>query len=92
MPETVLLIPRILSADAENQLELRLEGETVEQVLDQLRRCHPKLYRNVCNERGEVRQHINLFLNNDILDCRSTLDIAIQPGDVVSVYQAVSGG
>lgn len=73
-------------------MELLLEGATVEQLLWQLQTHHPRLYRSICNERGEVRQHINLFLNHDILDCRQGLAAALRAGDVVSVYQAVSGG
>ena len=92
MPEVSFQVPRILSADAGDRMELQLTGETVHDLLCELKQRWPRLYRNICNERDVVRQHINLFVNDDLIDCRETPTISIQPGDVVSVFQAVSGG
>ena len=91
MPTTVQ-IPRILQQYSGGQRELSLQGATVRDLLEDLRREHPSLYGCICNETGSVRQHINLFVNDDFLRDRSGLDTQLQSGDVVSVFQAVSGG
>lgn len=90
--ETKLLIPRILQVHAEGRAELLVRGGTVRALLDELQRAHPALHRCIRNETGQIRQHINLFINNDFLRDREGLDTELRAGDVVSVFQAVSGG
>ncbi|MFO0915021.1 MAG: MoaD/ThiS family protein [Pirellulales bacterium] len=85
-------IPRVLRTECAGQLELRLSGSTVREVLDEVRREHPGLYRSICNETGSVRQHIHLFVNDDLVRDRVGDQTTLKPGDVVSVFQAVSGG
>ena len=90
--EIAFQIPRILQPYAEGTLELRLCGQTVGGVLEELQRDYPLLYRCICNETGTVRQHINLFVNNSVLKDRTDLSAPLTSGDIVSVFQAVSGG
>jgi molybdopterin synthase sulfur carrier subunit len=89
---TAFQIPRVLRQYCAGVEELRLQGETVREVLDELNRRHPSLFQCICDETGAVRRHINLFVNNDFLRDRNGLDTRLAPGDVVSVFQAVSGG
>ena len=62
------------------------------EALAELRRNFPALYQCICDETDTVRQHINLFVNNDILHDRDGLDTQLHSTDVLSVFQAVSGG
>jgi len=89
---TTFQIPKILRQYCQGQWELRLEGATVRDLLVRLNQEHPGLYRCLCDETGAVRRHINLFVNDDFLFNRQGLDTRIEAGDVVSVFQAVSGG
>jgi molybdopterin synthase sulfur carrier subunit len=50
------------------------------------------LYRNVCDETGAVRRHLNIFVNADNTRDRDGLDTVLQPRDVVTIVPAVSGG
>ena len=45
----------------------------------------------ICDETGALRPHLHLFINNDLLADRG-FETRIEPNDVVSVFQAVSGG
>ena len=85
-------IPRVLQSECGGKSELSLSGQSVRAVLQQLQRDYPSVYICVCDETGKVRQHINLFINNDLLDKRNGLDTQLKASDVVSVFQAVSGG
>lgn len=89
---TPFQIPRVLQDYCGGRAELHLSGATVRELLDELRRSHPALHQCLCTEAGAVRRHLNLFVNQDFLHDRNGLDTRLQPGDVVSVYQAVSGG
>jgi molybdopterin converting factor small subunit len=50
------------------------------------------LYRNVCDETGKVRRHLNVFVNSDNVRDLDGIDTTLAPGDVVTFLPAVSGG
>ena len=85
-------IPTALRPDCGGASELCLSASTVRAALDQLEESHPALYRSVCDETGAVRQHVNLFVNDSLVDRREGLNSALKPGDVLTIMPAVSGG
>ena len=89
---TTFQIPRVLRTFCNDLEELQLEGATVGEVLNHLQRDYPALHRCLCDETGSVRRHIHLFVNNDFVWNRRGLDTPLTAGDVVSAFQAVSGG
>ncbi len=72
--------------------ELRVSAPTVRAALAELERNHPTLYRNICDETGSVRRHLNLFVNSSHVRDRGGLDTQLLPGDVLTILAAVSGG
>ena len=72
--------------------ELSLSAPSVQAALEELERTHPSLYRNVCDETGAVRRHVNLFVNTAHVRDRDGLDTALVPGDVLTILPAISGG
>ena len=61
-------------------------------VLDQLRREVPALERRVRDEQGQVRGHVNIYV--DGVDVRELAGVGtvIVPGATVQIIAAVSGG
>ena len=72
--------------------ELSLTARTVRAVLEQLEREQPLLYRNLCDETGKVRRHLNVFVNTENVRDRDGVDTTLAAGDVVTFLPAVSGG
>lgn len=65
---------------------------TLRDLLAELERRFPKLHRSICDETGALRRHINLFVSTEnIRDCQG-LDTPVEPGNVVTIMTAVSGG
>lgn len=89
--EIRLLTPQVLREYASDDLRISIGGDTVEDLLLEVQRLYPELYRCICDETGTLRQHINLFIGDELL-VRDNFRSRLRPGDVVSVYQAVSGG
>ncbi len=85
-------IPSPLRTYCDGAAELSLSAPTVRAALEQLERSHPALYGSVCDETGAVRRHVNLFVNNSFLGKPDGLDTALEPGDVLTIMPAVSGG
>jgi len=72
--------------------ELSVTGSTVKAVLEDLERNQPALYRNICDETGAVRRHLNVFVNSDNIRDLDGVDSVLAPRDVVTFLPAVSGG
>lgn len=89
--KTRLEIPAVLRKYADEQLTVDFQGDTVGALLEAVQRTNPNLYQCICDESGRMRRHINLFLDEEMLD-RDDFDRQLKPDVVVSVFQAVSGG
>jgi sulfur-carrier protein len=87
-----ICVPVVLRHCCKGARELLLSAPTVRGALDQLEQSHPELYRSVCNETGAVRRHVNLFVNTANIRDREGLDTAVEPGDIITILPAVSGG
>jgi molybdopterin converting factor small subunit len=92
MTEITMFVPGVLRHEIGGAAEVPLLAGTVREALAALEAAHPKLHRNVCDETGAVRRHINLFVNDDHLRDRGGLDAPLNPGDTIYILTAVSGG
>jgi molybdopterin converting factor small subunit len=72
--------------------ELPVSASTVRGALEDLERHEGALYRNICDETGAVRRHLNVFVNSDNVRDLDGVDTRLTPGDVVTILPAVSGG
>ena len=72
--------------------QLSISARTVRDALEDLERSQTALYRNVCDETGTVRRHLNVFVNSDNVRDLDGVDTTLTPGDVVAILPAVSGG
>jgi molybdopterin converting factor small subunit len=87
-----ILVPGPLREYCQGARELLSSAASVRDALIELERNHPTLYRNVCDETGAVRRHINIFVNaSHMRDCDG-LDTELVAGDEVIILPAVSGG
>jgi sulfur-carrier protein len=72
--------------------QLSVAARTVREALDELERTQFALYRNICDETGKVRRHLNVFVNSDNMRDLNGVDTTMAAGDVVTILPAVSGG
>ena len=91
-PAITVHIPTPLREYCGGAAEISFEAANLHDVLEKLERRYPKLHRNICDETGAVRRHINLFVNTQHMRDRDGLATSIEPDDVVTIMTAVSGG
>ena len=91
-PAVTIHVPGPLRAYCSGVEQLSISARTVRAVLEDLERSQSALYRNVCDETGTVRRHLNVFVNSDNVRDLDGIDTALTPGDVVTILPAVSGG
>jgi molybdopterin converting factor small subunit len=97
IPEIRVLIPSALrplcgGPPQSRQADVCLVAHDVRGLLAELARQHPQVHVRLCDERGEPRPHINVFVNNDHVRARAGLETPLTTGDVVTILPAVSGG
>ena len=91
-PTITLHVPGPLRSYCAGASELSISAHTVRAALEDLERSQSALYRNVCDETGTVRPHLNVFVNSDNVRDLAGVDTPLTPGDVVTILPAVSGG
>lgn len=71
---------------------LEVEGTTVGEALQALERIAPGIAFYLCDERGRLRPHVNVFIGKEPVRDRFRLSDPVAPGDRVYIMQALSGG
>jgi sulfur-carrier protein len=72
--------------------EVNAEGKDVGEVVDDLERQFPGLRDRLCDETGDFRKFINVYVNQEdvrFLQGRASL---LKDGDEVSIVPAIAGG
>jgi molybdopterin converting factor small subunit len=91
-PAITLHVPGPLREYCAGASQISLSAQTVRAALEELERSQATLYRNVCDETGAVRRHLNVFVNADNVRDLNGIDTLLTPGDVLTILPAVSGG
>ena len=71
--------------------EVKAEGKTVGEVIDDLERKHPGMKDRLCDEKG-VRRFVNIFANDEDIRFLDNLATALRDGDSVAIIPAIAGG
>jgi sulfur-carrier protein len=88
------IIPGPLLEFTGNQHDVVVDSPatTLADALARLWQVHPGLRDRVLTERGEVRPHVNLFVDGEMIRYRGELQSAVRDGSEVVILPAVSGG
>jgi len=85
-------LPAALRDHADGRRRLAVAGGTVGAVLGALGQAHPGVGRRVLDERGQLRPHVNVFVNGESIRYLAGPATAVGDGDEVWILPAVSGG
>ena len=68
------------------------DGGTVASLVDDLDRRHPGIKERICDESGQVRRFVNIFVNGEDIRFLQNLDTPIKDSDEISIVPAIAGG
>ena len=87
-------LPRALGVTLENGTAVQISGTpaTVRTALAELGKHSRAALDRVMDERGELRQHVNVFINEENIRFLNGLDSPVPDGSTVYVLAAISGG
>lgn len=72
--------------------ELRVQAGTVAEVMRAMEALAPGFAFYVCDERGRLRRHVNVFVDDQMICDRNTLSDRVTVDSRVLIMQALSGG
>jgi molybdopterin synthase sulfur carrier subunit len=90
MPSVRIPTPlRKLTSDKD---EVTINAANIAELIDQMEVQYPGIKSRLCDETGNVRRFINLYVNNEDIRFLSGKETALKDGDIVSIIPAIAGG
>jgi molybdopterin synthase sulfur carrier subunit len=85
-------IPTPLRKLTAEKSEVSSDGGTIREIVDDLERQFPGFKERMCDENGELRRFVNVYVGEEDIRFLNGLDTEIPAGELVSIIPAVAGG
>ena len=85
-------IPTPLQKLTGGNVEVTSGGKTVNEVIDELNKKYSGIKERICDEDGNIRRFINIFVNEKDIRFSKGGKTKIKDGDEVSIIPAIAGG
>ena len=85
-------VPAVLRKHTGGARVVESQGKTVAEVLDHLDQQFPGLRGELLNESGQLRQFVNIYVNDEDIRYLDRLETALSDGDQLAILPAVAGG
>lgn len=85
-------IPAPLRKLTNEQELVPAEGATIGDILDNLNTSFPGLFERICDESGNVRRFVNIFVNDEDIRFLQEKATPVKEGDEISIVPAIAGG
>ncbi len=85
-------IPTPMRPLTNGEAEVSVEGKTVQEVIENLDKTHNGIKERICDEEGNQRRFVNLYLNDEDIRFLQNLDTEVNDGDGLSIVPAIAGG
>jgi molybdopterin synthase sulfur carrier subunit len=90
MPSVRIPTPlRKLTAEKD---EVNISAVNISALIEELENQYPGFKERLCDESGEVRRFINLYVNNEDIRFLDGKETALNEDDIVSIIPAIAGG
>jgi molybdopterin synthase sulfur carrier subunit len=88
----IVRIPTPLRKLTQNKETVQVLGATIRDVIENLEKQHPGLKERLCDEKGELRRFVNIYLNDEDIRFAKGKETPVKDGDEVSIIPAIAGG
>jgi molybdopterin synthase sulfur carrier subunit len=76
-----------------NELEVvQAAGANIGEILENLDKTFPGLKERICDEQGNVRRFVNVFVNDEDIRFLDEKATAVKDTDEISIVPAIAGG
>ena len=87
-----VLIPTPLRRYTGGSAKVEGSGSSIADVLDDLNVNYPGLKDKVCEEDGEIRRFVNVFVNGENVRDLDGAATTVKSGDEIGIIPAMAGG
>jgi len=87
-----IIIPAALRQYAENRDSVNLSGQNIGELLDNLMQKFPNMKKHLFSEDGQIRNFVNVYVNDDDIRYLENSQTQLKEGDVISLIPSVAGG
>ena len=85
-------IPTPLRKLTQDKDTVQSTGKTINEIVENLEKQYPGLKERLCDERGELRRFVNIYLNDEDIRFAQGKATAVKDGDEISIIPAIAGG
>lgn len=85
-------IPTPLRKLTQDKDVVQVQAQTVAGIIEELNRQFPGLRERLCDERGELRRFVNIYLNDQDIRFAQGKDTPVKDGDELAIIPAIAGG
>jgi len=85
-------IPTPLRPLTKNQGEVEAKASNIAEMIENLNAAHPGLKDRLCDDKGELRRFVNIYVNEEDIRFLKGIDTSLKDGDEVSIVPAIAGG
>ena len=76
-----------------NELEVvQASGANISEILESLDKAFPGLKERICDEQGNVRRFVNVFVNDEDIRFLEEQKTPVKEQDEISIVPAIAGG
>jgi len=72
--------------------ELEIDANNISDIMAQLETHYPGIAAYILDDQGTLREHVNIFVDGDLIYDRANLSDKTKPESEVYIMQALSGG
>ncbi len=85
-------IPTALRKFTKDEESIEVNAQTVADILNRIEERHAGFRSRVCDNNGELRRFINIYVNGEDVRFLDNLATRVPDGAEVSIIPAISGG
>jgi len=85
-------VPTVLRKHTGGERVVEVDGATIAGLIESLDQRFPGLKGELLGEDGQIRQFVNIYLNDEDIRYLERLETQISDGDRVAILPAVAGG
>ena len=90
--EISVRIPTPLRRLTNGQDKATLTSTNIKNMVDDLEENFPGMKKRLCDDEGNLRNFVNVYINGEDLRFLNGIDTALKNGDEISLVPAVAGG
>ena len=85
-------IPSPLRKLTKDEEVVAVDGANISEILANLDAAFPGLIERICDEQGNVRRFVNIFVNDEDIRFLEEKATPVKAGDEISIVPAIAGG